>query len=265
MRAVPLRWQVSSSCVQISRRVDRLQRLRHEPQRMVDQRAVVVAPGVGDARDRQAVLVLLVGERDAVALLRQHLADDLEADLMVVVAPSRPSGAGPTARARSAACWPRAAAAAPGSCSNSRRRNPCRVVVVPVLGDRQRRRPLVPADLLAPDLPRPPGSPAPSGSCRRGRSCWPARPDTARSPSSAAAAASRSRSRRPRRCAPSGSASVLRDDSARRSRARRRRSRSRPTMARSRISAPAAIARGIHVTSALCLALVEQPVTQKPR
>src|SRR6185312_5898240 len=34
---------------------------------------------------------------------------------------------------------------------------------------------------------------------------------------------------------------------------------------RSRISAPAATARGIQVTSALCLALVEQPVTQNPR
>ena len=39
----------------------------------------------------------------------------------------------------------------------------------------------------------------------------------------------------------------------------------RPTMARSRISAPAAIARGIQTISALCLALVEQPKRQKPR
>jgi hypothetical protein len=33
----------------------------------------------------------------------------------------------------------------------------------------------------------------------------------------------------------------------------------RPTIARSRISAPARTARGIKVTSWLCLALVEQP------
>jgi hypothetical protein len=39
----------------------------------------------------------------------------------------------------------------------------------------------------------------------------------------------------------------------------------RPTIARSRISAPARIARGIQVMSALCLALVEQPNLQKPR
>ena len=39
MRAVPFKWQVSSSCVQMSLGVDRLQRLRHEIQRMIDQRA----------------------------------------------------------------------------------------------------------------------------------------------------------------------------------------------------------------------------------
>ncbi len=39
----------------------------------------------------------------------------------------------------------------------------------------------------------------------------------------------------------------------------------RPTMARSRISAPAASARGIHTVSAERLALVEQPKRQKPR
>ena len=36
-------------------------------------------------------------------------------------------------------------------------------------------------------------------------------------------------------------------------------------MAKSRTSAPAAIARGTQTTSALCLALVEQPQRQKPR
>ena len=39
----------------------------------------------------------------------------------------------------------------------------------------------------------------------------------------------------------------------------------RPTIARSRISAPARTARSAHTTSALCLALVEQPKLQKPR
>ena len=39
----------------------------------------------------------------------------------------------------------------------------------------------------------------------------------------------------------------------------------RPTMARSRISAPAFNARGMKVTSWLCLAFVEQPNRQKPR
>src|SRR3546814_1468596 len=38
-----------------------------------------------------------------------------------------------------------------------------------------------------------------------------------------------------------------------------------PTIIRSRISAPAPSARGSHVTSTDCLALVEHPATQKPR
>ncbi len=39
----------------------------------------------------------------------------------------------------------------------------------------------------------------------------------------------------------------------------------RPTIARSRISAPAFSARGMNVTNWLCLALVEQPKRQNPR
>ena len=98
MRAVPFRWQVSSSWSQISRAPAAIERLAHEAERVLVHALVVVAPGIGHARDRQAVLVLLVRERDAVALLRHVFADDLQADRMVVAlhlvdaapAPQRP-------------------------------------------------------------------------------------------------------------------------------------------------------------------------------
>ena len=50
-------------------RVDRLQRLGHEFQRMIDEALVLVAPGIGDARNAQSVLIELIIERDAIALL----------------------------------------------------------------------------------------------------------------------------------------------------------------------------------------------------
>ena len=87
--------------------IDRLPRKRHKSQRMVDQRTVVVAQSVLDARDWQTVLVLFPGERHAVALLRQHLADDLQSDLMVAVlqcsrrrSPHVQAGVSPVAVAR---------------------------------------------------------------------------------------------------------------------------------------------------------------------
>jgi hypothetical protein len=66
-------------------RVNGLQRLGHEVQRMVDQPSVVVAPGIFDAGDRQSVLILVVCKTDPVARLWHHLTNDLQADLVVVV------------------------------------------------------------------------------------------------------------------------------------------------------------------------------------
>src|SRR5581483_9030370 len=63
----------------------RLQRPGHEFQGVLDQPLVIVAPGIGHARNAQPVLINLVGKGDAVRLLRQHLADDLQADDMIVV------------------------------------------------------------------------------------------------------------------------------------------------------------------------------------
>ncbi len=69
----------------MSLRADRLDRPAHLLERVRDQRLVVVAPGIGDPRDAQAVLVEIVGQRHAVALVGQHLADHLDADHVVVV------------------------------------------------------------------------------------------------------------------------------------------------------------------------------------
>jgi hypothetical protein len=87
--------------------IDHLPRKRHKSQRMVDQHTVVVAPSVLDARDWLTVLVLFPGERHAVALLRQHLADDFQSDLMVAVlrcsrrrSPHVQAGVSPVAVAR---------------------------------------------------------------------------------------------------------------------------------------------------------------------
>src|SRR6185312_2550097 len=63
----------------------RFQSRSHETKRMRDQALVVITIGKRDAGNAQAVLVPLVGQRHAVALLRQCFADDLETDLMVVV------------------------------------------------------------------------------------------------------------------------------------------------------------------------------------
>ncbi|CAB3803203.1 hypothetical protein LMG27177_05408 [Paraburkholderia fynbosensis] len=84
MRAVPFRWQVSTVSRQISEPPRREHALR-EADRMVDQAFVVSAPGVRDARDGQAVLVLFLSEHDAVAFLRQHLARYFQPCLAVVV------------------------------------------------------------------------------------------------------------------------------------------------------------------------------------
>ena len=102
------------------------------------------------------------------------------------------------------------------------------VGVVPVLGQRQRGRPLVPADFLV-DQPqtawldctirfvptRPELLARPSGNCGQSRN-------------SAAGAAFRSRSRQRRRCAPAGTASGPRGDNARRSPGRASSSSMRP-------------------------------------
>ena len=157
------------------RGIDRLQRLGHEVQRVADQFVIVVAPGVFDAGDRQSILVLVIGQRDPIVGLRHHLADDLQADLMVVVLHRRHQRRRPTDRAHRPGYSPRAAAADPGSCSNSRRRNPS--------GRRSSSAPSAPATAAlvgsgfpAPRAPRPPGSPAPSGSV-------PTRPELLASPS----------------------------------------------------------------------------------
>ena len=86
---------MSSSCVQMSLASTASQRLRHEFQRMVDQPLVVVAPGIGDARNAQPVLIDFVGERDAIGFLRQHFADDLQPDHMIVFFHLVASGAAP--------------------------------------------------------------------------------------------------------------------------------------------------------------------------
>src|SRR6185312_11213835 len=52
---------------------------------MADQRAVIVAPGIRDQWNGQAVLILVFGQSDAVALLRHHFANDPQPDLVVVV------------------------------------------------------------------------------------------------------------------------------------------------------------------------------------
>ena len=105
--------------------VDRLQRLRHELQRVPDQRLVVVAPRVLDTRDRQAVLVLVVGQRDAVALLRQHLADDLQPDLMVVVGHRLHQAIAPQPVRGGLRVRPQLRQRPLAHVGSSRRRNPC--------------------------------------------------------------------------------------------------------------------------------------------
>ena len=57
----------------------------HEFEGVIDQPLVVVAPGIGDAGNPQTVLIDLVSKGDAIGFLRQHLADDLETDHVVVV------------------------------------------------------------------------------------------------------------------------------------------------------------------------------------
>src|SRR3569833_487389 len=65
--------------------VNRLKRLSHKAQRVSDQPLVVVAIGKGDAWNGKTVLVVLICQSYTVAFLRQALADDLQADLMVVL------------------------------------------------------------------------------------------------------------------------------------------------------------------------------------
>src|SRR5262249_49802902 len=65
-------------------RASHTERLPHEGERMNDELLVVVAIGIGDARHRQAIFVLVVVHRTAVALLRSLFANDLQPALMVV-------------------------------------------------------------------------------------------------------------------------------------------------------------------------------------
>ena len=120
---------------------------------MLDELLVVVAIGIGDARHRQAILVLVVGQRDAVALLRQAFANDLQPDLMVVAlhfaqqcfAPQTALvglHAGPDDRQRTLTHVGVAAEKILAS-----------VGVIPMLGDGQRRRPFIGTDLILHDSP----------------------------------------------------------------------------------------------------------------
>ncbi len=62
----------------------RLQHLMHESQRMLVEALVVVGPGVGDPRKRDAEFVGLICEVDAVLLARVAFANDLQARHVIV-------------------------------------------------------------------------------------------------------------------------------------------------------------------------------------
>ena len=154
MRAVPFRWQVSSVSSQISSRAGGFERLAHEAERMRDQPLVVVAVRIGDARHRQAVLILLVGERHAIALLRQAFADDLEPDLMIVLLhllEQRFAPQAALARLRSGPYDRQRPLAHVGVAAEEIL---AAVGVVPVLGDRERRRTFIGSGSPAPSVPQ---------------------------------------------------------------------------------------------------------------
>ena len=112
---------------------------------------------------------IVVGERDAVVFLRQHLADDLQADEVVVVFHLARSAGRPTSPcALDLRVGPELRQRALAHVAIAAEEILALVLVVPVLGDGERGRPFVRSGPPPPSRPRPPGSIAPSGSCRPG-------------------------------------------------------------------------------------------------
>jgi len=109
--------------------------------------SIIVGVGERDAGDLEAKGVLGIGEIDAVRVLRLHLPDDLEPRHPVVVhevapevEPPHPPVPGDRSRPRDRERPLAHEGVAAGEVLI--------VIVVPVLGERHDRRPLVPADLL---------------------------------------------------------------------------------------------------------------------
>src|SRR6185437_13747420 len=112
------------------------------------QRLVVVAQRKSNARDRQAVLIFFPRERHPVALLRQHFAADLQARLMIVFFHFAQQRLAPQAAIAGLGGRPRLRQRTLPHVGVTAEEILVGVVVIPVFGDRERRRALVPADLV---------------------------------------------------------------------------------------------------------------------
>ena len=129
------------------------QRPDHEFQRMIDQTLVIVAPGISDTGNSEPILVEFINKCDAVGFLRQHFADDLQTDHVVVIFHFRHQARAPKTMRAHLCIGPQLRQRALTHVAVAAKKILALVLVVPVLGDRQRRGSFVRANLAVHHAP----------------------------------------------------------------------------------------------------------------